>query len=41
MSDRRHLMEAAEAGYNAALVGTALMQTPHPGETLRSLLRQS
>lgn len=41
MSDRRHLMEAAEAGYDAALVGTALMQTSQPGETLRSLLRQS
>lgn len=41
MSERRHLTEAAEAGYDAALIGTALMQTPHPGETLRSLLRQS
>lgn len=41
MSARAHLIEAAEAGYDAALVGTALMQTPHPGETLRSLLHQS
>ncbi len=41
MSERRHLLEAAEAGYAAALIGTALMQTSHPGETLRSLLRQS
>lgn len=41
MSEPRHLVEAAQAGYDAALIGTALMQTPYPGETLRSLLHQS
>lgn len=41
MSEPCHLAEAAAAGYDAALIGTTLMQTPHPGETLRSLLHQS
>ena len=33
-----HLRAAAEAGYDAALVGTALMKDGQPGAALRSLL---
>lgn len=33
----QHLREAAEAGFNAALVGTSLMSAPSPGNALREL----
>lgn len=38
VSQREHLREAADAGYAAALVGSALMKTGSPGENLKKLL---
>lgn len=38
MESAAHLRAAAEVGYDAALVGTALMKDGRPGATLRSLL---
>lgn len=38
MSERSHLLDAAAAGYRAALIGTALMQGP-AGSPLQNLLR--
>ncbi len=39
MKTRSHLAEAACAGYDAALVGSALMQAPDPGTALKKLLQ--
>ena len=41
MSEAAHLRQAADCGYDAALLGTALMQSGRPGEALRRLLRHS
>lgn len=38
MSSPPHLKAAAEAGYHAALVGSALMENGHPGLALAELL---
>ena len=38
MSARPHLEDAARAGYNAALIGTALMQGDCPEKNLKALL---
>lgn len=38
MSTRIHLQEARQAGYQAALIGTALMSAPSPQQALASLL---
>ena len=38
MSSPQHLKAAAEAGYHAALVGSALMENGTPGEALAALL---
>ncbi len=38
MSSAEHLLAATEAGYHAALVGSALMENGTPGETLAALL---
>lgn len=38
MSSHTHLMEARAAGYQAALIGTALMSSLSPGQTLRHIL---
>lgn len=38
INTRQHLQEAADAGFRAALVGTSLMKSPHPGRALRELL---
>ena len=40
MSERSHLQDAAAAGYDAALVGTALMTSPDPQQTLHQLLHE-
>lgn len=39
MDAAEHLLEAAEAGYQAVLMGTALMKNGTPGETLASILK--
>lgn len=38
MERREHLRAAAEAGFDAALIGTALMEGGEPGRALRALL---
>lgn len=38
MNDSAHLKEAAQAGYQAALIGTALMKSGTPQQTLTHLL---
>lgn len=38
MATRTDLMHARKAGYKAALIGTSLMKSPHPGSALKSLL---
>lgn len=38
MSAPEHLLDAAQAGYRAALIGTALMRAAHPQTQLRHLL---
>lgn len=38
MAVREHLVDAKSAGFTAALIGTALMQAPHPGQALARLL---
>ena len=38
---KKPIDEAKAAGYQACLVGTALMKDGHPGEALASLLTQS
>lgn len=38
LSRTEHLRAAAEVGYDAVLVGTALMEQPDPGAALRALL---
>ncbi len=40
MSERSHLQDAAAAGYDAALVGTALMKSPDPVLKLQQLLHE-
>ena len=40
MSERDHLLDAASAGYDAALVGTALMKSPNPMLKLQQLLHE-
>lgn len=40
MSKTVHLREAADSGFDAALLGTALMQGGRPGETLATLLHK-
>ncbi|MDR1777142.1 MAG: indole-3-glycerol-phosphate synthase [Desulfovibrio sp.] len=39
MSRREHLLQAAEAGFHAALVGSALMEGGRPGLALKDLLQ--
>lgn len=39
MRERSHLRDAAAAGFDAALIGTALMQAPNPSLKLRQLLK--
>ncbi|MBQ9407535.1 MAG: indole-3-glycerol-phosphate synthase [Desulfovibrio sp.] len=39
MSQGRHMRQVAEAGFHAALVGSALMQDGRPGEALAAMLR--
>ena len=41
MTASRHLKQAREAGYHAALVGTALMSTENPGSTLAEFIRDA
>lgn len=38
MSNADHLRQARDAGYNAALIGTALMAHPSPGNALQNLI---
>lgn len=38
ISTAAHLKEAKEAGFKAALIGTSLMEKPHPGKALEELL---
>ena len=38
MEQPSHLTAAAQAGYHAALIGTALMQNGKPGDNLSSLI---
>ncbi len=40
MSEPEHLVEAAQAGYQAALIGTALMRSAAPTAELQRLLRK-
>ena len=40
MSERSHLLDAAASGYDAALVGTALMKSPNPMLKLQQLLHE-
>ena len=41
MSTGAHLREAAEAGFQAVLMGTALMDGGKPGETLAAILEET
>lgn len=41
MDSREHLIQAANAGFDSALVGTALMANGQPGHALRKLLEAS
>ncbi len=40
VSDRGQLTQLAAAGYDAALIGSALMRADDPGRALRRLLRE-
>ncbi len=39
MSEHAHLIAAAEAGYNVALIGTALMRSNSPGDKLNNIIK--
>lgn len=41
MSAGEHLREAAEAGFQAVLMGTALMDGGKPGEKLAAILEET
>lgn len=40
MSEYSHLLDAAAAGFDAALIGTSLMRSPNPSLKLRHLLQK-